>query len=46
MGKSTLRNFNFRGKVYNITVDEREFEVWCDGNLRFRKPLGEQIEII
>jgi hypothetical protein len=45
MGKSTLRNFNFRGKVYNITVDEREFEVWSDDVLRFRKPLGENIEI-
>jgi hypothetical protein len=45
LGVSILRNFKFRGKLYTIQINERNFMVFQDGKLIADKPFGESIVI-
>jgi hypothetical protein len=45
MGVTTLRDFKFRGSMYDIQITERSFSVWRDGHLAATRPLGETVEI-
>jgi hypothetical protein len=40
---TTLRDFKFRGRSYNIRLDKRYFSVYCDGKKIAEKPYGESV---
>ncbi len=46
LGVTTLRDFKFRGKFYNIQIGLRTFSVFCDDKLIAEKPFGESLVII
>ena len=43
MGETTLSDFKFRGKSYNIHIGMRNFSVYRDEKLVATKPIGESI---
>ncbi|MCX6227480.1 MAG: hypothetical protein NTV01_22550 [Bacteroidia bacterium] len=45
LGITTLRDFKFRGKLYTILINERNFMVFQDGKLIADKPFGESVVI-
>lgn len=45
LGETTLRDFKFRGKSYNIQINKRNFSVFQDGNHLATKPFGESVVI-
>ncbi len=45
LGVTTLRDFKFRGKLYIIQINERNFMVFQDGKLIADKPFGEAVVI-
>ena len=44
LGITTLTDFKFKGKSYNIQVDNRSFSVFRDGVKITAKPYGESVE--
>lgn len=44
MGVATLRNFKFRGRSYDIRINEKEFSVFRDGIHISTRPFGESVE--
>jgi hypothetical protein len=45
LGETTLRDFKFRGKSYNIQTSRRNFSVFQDGKHLATKPYGESVVI-
>jgi len=45
LGVTTLRDFKFRGKTYNIQINIRNFSVFQDGKLIAIKPFGESVAV-
>lgn len=43
MGITTLRDFKFRGRSYNIRLDKRYFSVWLNDKKIAEKPYGESV---
>jgi hypothetical protein len=43
LGVTTLRDFKFRGKSYNIQINKRNFSVFMDGIHIVTKPYGESV---
>jgi cellobiose phosphorylase len=43
MGISTLRDFRFKGKLYNIRIDKTYFSVWLNDKKVAEKPFGESV---
>jgi hypothetical protein len=43
MGISTLSDFKFKGKSYNIRIDNRYFSVWLNNVKVAEKPFGESV---
>ncbi|MBK7709786.1 MAG: hypothetical protein IPJ37_01580 [Bacteroidales bacterium] len=44
LGVTTLRDFKFRGKSYDIQITKKDFTVFRDGLTICTKPFGEQVE--
>jgi len=45
LGETTLRDFKFRGKSYNIQIGKRNFSVYQNGKFVIAKPFGETVRI-
>jgi hypothetical protein len=45
LGETTLRDFKFRGKLYNIQISKRNFSVFQDGKHLVTKPYGESVVV-
>jgi hypothetical protein len=43
LGETRLSNFNFRGKSYDIQLNNRNYSIYQDGKIYITKPYGESV---